>query len=86
MKYLAFSGSKYYPHGGAEDLVDAYSSIEDAIVSVKAKLFEEYNETGWDGEEEYWQYQQKFSWAHIYDTEIKKIIWTLENEDKNPNS
>jgi hypothetical protein len=60
--YLIFTGSQYYPLGGAEDLLCSESNYEEAVVTLtkKCKEIGEYSH----------------AWGHIYSLSERKIIYT----------
>ena len=62
MRYLIFAGECYYPSGGARDLMAT------AIDGVKAC------ETAVDFFQRYDARQGSGAWAHVYDTELGKIV------------
>lgn len=72
-RFLAFYGSVYYPRGGWGDFLDDCETLEEAKKKLLAKEMKECPPE--DGYNNAW----KFSWAQIFDTETKKIVWT-ENE------
>lgn len=56
-RFLLFAGENYYPEGGANDLIGAFSSVGDAQAA-----FDEDDVAAPSG-----------SWAHIYDTFESRI-------------
>lgn len=71
-RFLAFYGSVYYPSGGWGDFFGDYESIDSAKQELLEKeLKKRPPELGYNT----WE----FSWAQIFDTETKKIIWTEQN-------
>ena len=58
-RYLAFMGEHYYPAGGMEDFVASFDSQDEAVDYIIKR-------SGKD-----WMY----TWAHIYDMELYKIVW-----------
>jgi hypothetical protein len=65
-KYLAFYGLCYYPSGGMEDFIGEFDSISEAQKAIEEK----HNELRPD--DPTWEY----TWAHIYSTELKQIVFT----------
>lgn len=63
-RYWLFAGEHYYPGGGFYDLVDSYSSVEEAVV--EAQLIAEYVGTTYT--------HKKYDWYHIYDSQEKTLI------------
>ena len=58
--YLVFSGSVYYASGGARDLSCTTDSLDSAIDKAKDCIFNGHPDS---------------EWAHVYDTELEKIVW-----------
>jgi len=69
-QYLAFYGSIYYPSGGMDDFIGDYDTEKEALNAITEKL--NTDKDYYDTEKEKWEY----SWAHIYDTETRKEVWS----------
>lgn len=63
MRYMLFGGECYYPSGGAEDLQDTYEDLDVARGDAYVFLNSGYCS----------------KWAHVYDTEEKRIVWSEHN-------
>ena len=61
-RYLVFSEEEYYPRGGMDDFVGDYNKKSDAILKAKECLKKDSRER----------------WAHVYDQQKKKEIWTTK--------
>lgn len=68
-RYWLFYGTVYYPSGGMKDYKGDYDTLEEA----KAAFLK------WAEEE--WGLPTTFAWCHIYDSEVKSIIWTDANPE-----
>lgn len=77
-RFLTFKGSIYYPSGGMDDFHADFDSLAEAIQEVVARA---QKETVYDLSE-LW----KFSWAHVYDTTERRIVWTDLGHANNPSS
>lgn len=74
-RYLAFFGRDYYPCGGMDDFVNDFDTIEEGIDAIE-KIVEQSKVPDWSTPEEEIAYIWEFSWAHIYDTETRKEVWS----------
>jgi hypothetical protein len=74
-RYLTFFGEHYYPSGGMDDLLNDFDTIEECKNAIDNRIKEGYN-PDWYSIEEHVQHQWKYSWAHIYDTETRKKVWS----------
>lgn len=60
MKYLIFSGSFYYPQGGAKDIIGQKDSLEESITFLKEKMEED---------------PESYEWGQIYSAEEGRIVY-----------
>lgn len=67
MRYLVFAYGYYYPSGGANDLFEGYSYIEDAVLKAK-ELISLSRDVSYDC-------------SHIYDNVEGRIIRRMKRED-----
>ena len=74
-RYLAFFGANYYPSGGMDDFLNDFDTVEECKNAIDDKIKEGFN-PDWDSLEEHIKYQWGYSWAHIYDTETRKKVWS----------
>lgn len=76
LRYIVFSGRRYYPDGGANDLHSSHLELDDAINEAKKEAEgEKHKGPGTVGE---------FvidKWSHVFDTQDMKIVWKSEEED-----
>jgi hypothetical protein len=73
LRYIVFSGKRYYPDGGADDLHSSHLELDGAINEAK-KEAEGEKHTGSIGE---------FvidKWSHVFDLQDMKIVWKSEEE------
>jgi hypothetical protein len=75
-RFLAFQGSLYYPSGGMDDFHADFDSLSEAIQEVVAHAQKENVHALSD----LW----RFSWAHVYDTTERRIVWTEADLKNNP--
>jgi hypothetical protein len=73
--FFLFTGSRYYPSGGAHDFFGEYDSIEDAVIDLKASSYEfdwahimdESGDVVWDiinlSEEEQKEFKEYFNYG-----------------------
>lgn len=73
--FMAFLGADHYANGGMFDHLDNFSSLADAVEQIKR----EATKTDIYYEGDPWKNQ----WAHVYDTDICKIVWE-HSDDKEP--
>lgn len=68
MRYLLFAGPRYYPGGGAYDVIARLERPEDVRL-------DDIDNQQWNGSD--------MGWAHLYDLESGKVIaaWELEREE-----
>lgn len=69
-RFLAFHGSIHFPCGGWADFLEDFGNLDEAKQrllkeELKRRPPEHGYETPW-----------VFSWAQIFDTETRKIVWT----------
>jgi hypothetical protein len=71
-RYLLFVGRHYYPVGGMEDFKEDFDSLGEVTdIDNVTKTFDEY-----DNEQDHW--------AHIYDSEERKIILVFTGDLDEP--
>lgn len=79
--FLLFTGSNYYPKGGADDFKQAYKTLELALADYKNhmknyNLYEgEIDEKTFDIED-----YEPCKWAHVFNTETFEKINCLTGE------
>jgi hypothetical protein len=81
-RYLLFRGLDHYPHGGMQDFVKDFDSIDEARNHLKQFKINQYkncytyedqpNDSNWLSID-FWDTE----WAHIYDIEHRKTAWQL---------
>lgn len=57
-RFLLFAGDKYYPVGGADDLIGSFNDRDEA------------EDAGWPG----WFEDSPPDWAHVFDCETGEIV------------
>ena len=75
-RYLVFFGAEYYPSGGMNDFLTDCDSIEDGKIKIAERIKSLFVENG-DSAIEQYEYNKKYNWAHIYDTEERKEVYIL---------
>ena len=77
-RFLAFKGSIYYPCGGMDDFFRDFDALDEAISGVieHAQTENVHDLT------DLW----RFSWAHVYDAQERRIVWTDANVPNDPSS
>lgn len=66
-RYLSFFGSIYYPSGGMEDFEGDFDLPEHALECLLKKAAEVYPDDPWT-----------FQWAHVWDLQQRRIVWSSD--------
>ncbi len=69
-RFMLFAGSRYYPAGGAVDLIGRFDSVSDALVRRDVL----------DGAESYTGAPP--DWAHIYDVDAAMTVGCWDRDDR----
>ena len=78
-RYLVFIGQVYYPGGGMEDFLTDCDSIEECEEAIETEMLKGFSEQSIYNKEEYLKSEWELTWAHVYDTQDKTIIWSKIN-------
>ena len=74
-RYLVFFGLHDCPSGGMDDFLNDFDTIEECKSAIENRIEEGFNPDRYTIEEHI-QYEWKYNWAHIYDTEARKEVWS----------
>ena len=64
-RYILFAGDRYYPEGGAYDLIDFFDSVQEAVNHFQTEL----------------GIQIDSPWANIYDLQKKEVTISFHEYD-----
>lgn len=82
MRYVIFSGNKFYPKGGVKDLKGFCVTLQEAVVLLNDSLVDvilDYYLVTLKGLKI--ENHRSEVWGHIYDLEKKTICYDLDNVD-----
>ena len=80
--FLVFAGDKYYPCGGANDYLEKFDTLKEAITWITDRyIFYDGEEVEIKRKHIDGEYNFMCDWIHIYDLEKEDIVWTEDTPD-----
>lgn len=73
MRYLLFAGERYYAHGGANDYVDNFLTLNGATTAADI-LVDDARTVVWANSRN-GEYEAAVEWAHVLDISTGEIVY-----------